>query len=593
MHFFVGVVNKIARLKDLRVDMTMRTSFGYDTPSIADTPIGDKSVGSFRINMGLMVPAYADVVCQALHFLSGMLKAVIDNNKGMRIDGFKLDNIMEYYSDDIENGPLRIQNFNRVTDYLQLACFKIEKKGKPAINNITRKNIAGDYINASAFNGFNPSEAGSLATVFINTLQQLLHTMKIKDDTLSAVIPKAAYLPLTTKPEKTDIMGVRKDLLKDLQGILDVTSNQIELLFNLVTEPAPELKVHKGDLQLLLQKNNPHLSTLLDISNEFIYYLILKQLENSPENVPQISDGYGSESDCEEGGIAGKKITTHNGMRSILSSAESVRQILRNGEDAPAKVNLDVNATYYEVKMAIAELYRNFTTTDDPPKKTARKKKKKKAKVKAKNKGQKEEEEVEEAPPPPPPPPTHAVLRDNNAIVNSTTNPLSQSISDELKNSVTKYWVIDITGSTQEKTEELIELLKTDPEKILFLVSSGFKNEQGGGEKNPYGTVRVFTNSTNKAELGEALQHIKDSDTQMPGLSHHIRRMHKLIGNVPTNRSIMHKGEDIAATQEEALSLANVTDNNNTTMPEAPAIEETATPMAETDKPKNELMDVH
>jgi hypothetical protein len=534
------MVNKVARQCRMHVDVTIRNSFGYDTPSLADTPVKSEEIGSFRINFGLILPAYVEIVCFTLNELAQLLDLLLKNTKAMEKEPHRIPGMgIEYYDGADQH---KVKDQEAIRDILEYACFKIETGGKPTINSITRTSEACDLINKTAFDTYIPGDNTSLVKAFATSMLRLFMSMSV-DKSLSTTVDAAHNVYMDYEPRDAslltkDIYEIRPDLLLKLDEILKITIRQIEILFNQIDVASKKkLAIIKSWAEVIasnLHVRNPYLPVFLDISTEFMYYLILKQLENPSAN-PDLQDGDASDSEHEDDEIIGKKVVTHNGMRAILTPVEIIKRIIRDKKRPVSQdIELDVSATYFEVKQAL-DIMPGLNYDGRPGKKDMLQKQ------------------------------PDAVLRDNNACVNTETNQLSKPVKDQMAESDVEFWIVDITGSTQKETDELIEMLKKRPEKLLFLVSSGFKHEQSGGEKNPYGTVRVFAHQRNREAWEDAFDKLITCDKGLPGLSHHIRRMHKLIGNTPTNASIRPAAEAIPDQQEEALQLHE----NRTVMLEA------------------------
>ncbi|MFC1567162.1 hypothetical protein ACFL4A_04925, partial [bacterium] len=67
MSYYTGIVNYMAQKKDFKITMTERSSFGFFSPTIAET------CESFRINFGIVHPDYIDVHVEALRYLNDSL----------------------------------------------------------------------------------------------------------------------------------------------------------------------------------------------------------------------------------------------------------------------------------------------------------------------------------------------------------------------------------------------------------------------------------------------------------------------------------------------------------------------------------------
>ena len=115
-----------------------------------------------------------------------------------------------------------------------------------------------------------------------------------------------------------------------------------------------------------------------------------------------------------------------------------------------------------------------------------------------------------------------------------TDGSITPEISDqELAN--IKIVIIDSTSASIEQHHSWVARFHQHPKiQLLLFVSSGFKNEQMGADKNPYGTIRIF--AKDKRHLENFLKTIKRQENIgiRSALSHDYRRLHKTtLSNVP------------------------------------------------------------
>jgi hypothetical protein len=213
--------------------------------------------------------------------------------------------------------------------------------------------------------------------------------------------------------------------------------------------------------------------------------------------------GHGSDSEIEDGAIKGNKIITHNGMRSLIGATDSARALLFSGR---AKVQIAYEHPYYETQNAI-----------------------KKTKINVEEKKDTNSE-------------AKIVIKDINACVtdgrSSTSEPLAKAFPDA------RAWIIDTTSATQDQMRQIYQQFKNaDNAELLYLASSGLKNEQAGADQNNYGTLRVFAKAgdgdANKQLVGYVLGAISRSDRGLAQFSHEHRRTMKAMGLVPTNQNIV------------------------------------------------------
>ena len=139
MNYYMGLANYLARSAGVNITIVERSSFGFNTPSIAET--GE----SFRINMGLMPPVYANVHAHALSLLDAQLSQLLKHKAPRDPGKHELDTGADYLAG-------KKADIDGITDWLAFALYPIESKGKTAIANAVRKRESLDFVNAKSFN---------------------------------------------------------------------------------------------------------------------------------------------------------------------------------------------------------------------------------------------------------------------------------------------------------------------------------------------------------------------------------------------------------------------------------------------------------
>ena len=203
--------------------------------------------------------------------------------------------------------------------------------------------------------------------------------------------------------------------------------------------------------------------------------------------------------------MIGKKIITHNGMRALLSSIDSVSKVINKNR----VIKVDIQGAYYEMQDALKISGIKAKIVTDP----------KQADV---------------------------IVRDINACVTDGRKEKSEIISS-LSSSPAKAWIIDTTSASSRKMSELISTFRKSEASVLYLISSGFKNEQFGADRNQYGTIRAFTDSSleGKKRLDEILSVTRNTDKPLAITAHLFRRVMKSIGAVPRNALILSGSKDV------------------------------------------------
>jgi len=212
-------------------------------------------------------------------------------------------------------------------------------------------------------------------------------------------------------------------------------------------------------------------------------------------------DGYGSDSDIEEedekkshGKLYGKKAIFTSGMRAIVAAFEASHHQLKS-----KKPKLCLHGAYYETDKARALLKIKFRKV----------------------------QKISQA---------EILFYDANACV---TDGKPVKVLEEQQLSGIKVLIIDSTSATIEESHRWVSLFRRQKKmQVLLFVSSGLKNEQGGADKNHYGTVRFFTKDRNTLE--DLVKVVKETGGGIKSsVSHNARRLNKRLGNVPTNKAMV------------------------------------------------------
>jgi hypothetical protein len=553
MSFYSGLVNRLTDEAGLNIFITQRQSFGYATPSIAET------VGSFRVNLGLMPPAYLDIHVTALKILNKTIS-----------DVFSADNILaRVQADRIANYDAYNPNnaaVNTIDDWRKFAFSQLEKGSKKnsAIASVTRTQAQLDYVHAQTYQSIFKREKtveASAKEAFEQSLQNILKGFEVKGAAITSKSPSPESTIYKRVDQTTTLDHVKNDLDDQFSELIELYKSNLDGFIN--NSAATFEHVNKETLQMInkyfkdlvdrIDSNNKDIAELYDIINDYlvVYSLLTiinkhesRQSSSSPK--PAVEFDYGSESEAEDDAEADepiniasqekrlkiKKITTHNGMRSLLLSLSAATQLIlpvatgkRKSNSSAQKVRVDIQRTYYELEDAV-KLDKNL-------------------------KGKLNISRTVDA---------EIIFRDANAIVISG-EAHEQTVLEELEANKSKVWIIDTTSSTQQHMRELVDAFRHKQDaQLLLLVSSGFKNEQGGADKNSYGTVRIVAgentrslrqgaplnqaaedaeDSEDKHIIDQVLDVIKATDTPLVDIAHEYRRLLKDLGFVPRNKEII------------------------------------------------------
>lgn len=554
MNYYMGLANYLAQSAGVNVSIVERSSFGFNTPSIAET------AESFRINMGLMPPVYADVQAHALRMLDSHLAQLIKTKAPRDGSAHDLDTSADYFQGK-EGKPARGGEIDGIADWLEFALYPIESRGKSSIANAVRNRKSLDFANAKAFDYM--AQFAGKASPLGYVLKELFEHMEVGKSLSTEVSEKESHYSEAVPAVK---QGYKIDEAMNEQYAVLLNRVRKNLIQIAIESKDPVLKTHMHNLSLMLTIENPKIELTLDLINELLLVHAMASIEPSSKGLP-LEDGYGSESEVEdevpedevqeedyeevrpepEGGmmmeehreaalpepvgmmleeeneevmagpkemmmegrpktrpLTGKKIITHNGMRALLSSVESSAKVVMASELAyREKLRVDAAGSYYELSDALKAANIPAEITDDPAN-------------------------------------AHVVMRDANSCV--TEGPKGATdVMESLTSSTARIWIIDTTSSTQIQMTALVEAFRGSKASVLYLASSGFKQEQFGSDRNQYGTLRAFTDNTDEGKdmLNQILALTKKSDKPLAVTAHLFRRAMKKFGAVPRNANIL------------------------------------------------------
>jgi hypothetical protein len=517
MNYFTGILNFYSQNTGLNISMAERSSFGFLTPSIAET------AESFRINTGLMPPIYAEVLARALHRLNAEFGKLLEQH--IPLDTLPLDIGDEYLNvtegkkkkssgdeedeDDEEEDGIeeeaqdhrpKSERYADIKDALALAVFPIEKRGKSSITNAVRNRASLDFVNASAFNALAENNGFALG----NTLAALLSGMQVAENgTLTTIPPEeAAYAPVTSSGSVLHGDKAGETAFTELLAFLRLRLLQLAQQASAADED-DGLAEQFVAIVPLIYGDSPHLELALELMNE----LILVHAIKTAERQEILQDGYGSGSDVEEDEddadirrpLRGTKIITHNGMRALISSIKAGQRILFPTR-GKSKMTVWLGDAYYEVEDALKLSNIDKSVTVDA---------------------------------------ANILITDINACVTGkdVPKPTAQLTAGEYT-----VWVIDATSASQAGYAAVVQAFKAShTAKLLYLISSGFKQEQLGSDRNQYGTVRAFTDKSDEGEdlLTKITEAIRGSEMPLSAVAQIYRRVMKGLGAVPRNRNIL------------------------------------------------------
>jgi hypothetical protein len=521
MSYYIGLVNKIAVSRGYETELTQRQSFGFASPSVSDTP------PSLRINIGLMPPGYADVHIEALKVLNNEVKRVIEMQPPKRIyndkSGAYITAIKYVEGERFRTRKREMKETLNASDWWNYAFGPLEKTpGGSVLHNCMRQQERLDDVNAMAQNG------KSLDFCLEKTLQAA-----------QAIEGTDGKLTLTSKGVRTyQYSRVERDAQTEtqaqhdleatrlLQDTLDSYGDALQALRERHSD-SEEMNKHLQALEAGLNAENPQLDSLLAILNDYVVLYARKDLRDemgtldSERDKGFISYGSDSEVDDDDAKVHMTKVITYSGLDAGYVALELEESIAKT---KGTSIQIDLADVYYEfgINPKVKKYSQNTTQR-------------------------------------------RVLMRDNNpARVRATKE--QGTTSEKIGRTGKIAWIIDTTSSTQREMKRIIDDFCTDETaERLYLISSGFKNEQAGADKNSYGTIRLVTKTAHGVQDHETLkkEYYAHHDPQIEA-AHAHRRLMRQIGMTPTNISILQSDSETQPERRTPLGGAMSADIKST-----------------------------
>lgn len=522
MAYFVALANYIALKEKIPTGIVIRSSFGHNIPSVADTK------DTFRINVGIISKVYAEkVLVKSLNIFNQNIKEFFERkNELAKLDLDNINKMIEEYNQIKQKHNVQI--WTKGDSIFEVLCKIGDSSGKKVSFQITRFNQYIDLLANYVFEellklneNWNGIETNRIyVKPFVKAMKRMLIQLQWKK-----------------KFKKTGIV-------EDIVATLIVENEQFYNAEKIKFDKRENVDIKKDEefwniISKIFEKQNRNdLSCFIRNGRMFGLY---KQLENGNLNFilqstnQQSDDGYGSDSDYEfdvhvkgkkkchsngktvfdlfDNGIYyekitcySKKITLATGMRAINCS--HFVALIRTG----AKM-INTDYMYYETASAVKKVRDqvkdlNLNYCGKFPQKIVR----------------------------------YIDLNHCNASGNDWELEL-EKIANEVPNNE-DIIVLDYTSATTKRIQEAIQVFLSKVN-VLLLVSSGIKNEQIGADINPYGTLRIITKEVHTLTgLYRLLRNALSELEILPKQSHNIRKSFKAIGAVVTSKMIFSNKRD-------------------------------------------------
>ncbi len=484
--FFLGMVNHKAVEKNIHIELERRASFGFLSPTIA--PTGN----SMRISAGIVPKIYADLLIECLKNLDKLFSEFEDDIED--IDA--LPDQVFYGSKAHKKYLGKKYKTPELDNIVQLLFAQVEKAGKTTVQNVMRTPFAREGIAMEVFKTLNSKKGKSLRDAFIAGIEWAIDKMSISDTKTPRLI-----FEQTEDLEYVKIFKQEKSSCNDSDfwEVIETIANAAKKLKDSKLDNAIERLTDRKKHKLLNQ-----LYYSLEFLNEMIFIVSLK-----PAKKKDYGDGYGSDSDTEEE-VDGtllyhKKITTHNGMRAIWDAVIESEKFLQDSkiyqEESYKKSRIYLQGSYYEILLGlkvICDLHKITITKT---------------------------KEMAEA---------NIILQDVNPCITD-----GKPLKEFKLAKAGKIIILDVTSATTKDVFPYIkQFVKSRAAKALFLVSSGFKHQQMGADKNQFGTIRIFTKEKDLTD--KYYEDIKKFEPKLLAKSAQDHRHNsKAMGAVPTAKQYL------------------------------------------------------
>ena len=475
---FVAITNHLSEEKGLNAELVRRSGFGHLRPSVCET------APSFRINVGFIPTAYADLLVEALEkthaLLCGDNREVFNHQPNLPSVTEKLD---------------AYNQAKKLKDKKQLALketlwdtlwTRFDSCGGSVVKQGMRCEITAEWLVNGLIDGFRQHPDAfdtkkKLKSVVVYPWLRVLRNVSINGTVLS-VKPPVESLPsyqwqkpaeAIDDPEFTQII------------------NRLHTIFDDVSQP-----------QKTLQGLHEHLEAAS------------KKMFFNPVEMDH-EDGCGSDSECDDdiqigkkkAKVYAKKFITATGMRAIQLAFAAVKLYLQQDLKLNFRnLQIETGFMYYETEDALTKhaIPIKLESVNDLAAQVYK---------------------------------LHFFDLNHCNTTHKKTPEVTKQIPDTFP-----ICVLDATSASMEKMATAGQnIFKKNPNvSTVIFVSSGLKNEQAGSDINPYGTLRIFSRTQKERDdIYEWLVALEEkAKYEHPGISHLLRKNAKERKLTPTNLGI-------------------------------------------------------
>lgn len=486
--YFIAIANHLSEERGLNCELVRRSGFGHIRPSIAET------APSFRINVGFIPQAYADVLIDSTELVYQLLCINPKDLFGQALTLPQLSKDLTQYNHFNKRKGKRVNKSLSLKDTLWENLWNaLDSQSHSFIYQVMRKEQNAEQVINILFEQLRElpislnealKEEARKKELFVSPWITIFRNYQLKDKRLSLTLVKDELQQYQWK--KTP-MAIEEDAFWEIIARLGAAYHQK------MKKVAPE----------------PTLDGLherLEAASRSFFFR---------PDVTNYEDGYGSDSDCEESfekpdhikHVYAKKFITATGMRAIQLAFAAVKRYL--GQETGLNYrNLGFYAEnmYYETHEALSRHALSIDLSDI--------------------------NELSES--------LTITLFDLN---HCNTEHLPPKKAEDAIRHAFPILILDTTSSTTALTGQTMKRLFSQYPHLttIICVSSGLKNEQAGSDINPYGTLRIFSKCKSERDgIYRQCAFFEARDKyNHPAYSHLLRKNAKNNGMTPTNDRIL------------------------------------------------------
>lgn len=523
MSYYIGIVNVAAHKAGLLIEIVHRSSFGHNLPSVDDTG------SSFRINIGLIPQAYAEILGSSLDVLYKAFMSITSEKK-LYDEGNKQDKEEKSKLVNDKNSAMEIYfEAKKTKEKIAQARWSIDIPVWPLLNKIANSKggkIVGELMRMKKY-------VDVLANFVLEELSTAVQPTALPIKKMLKLLTFNSTPRLVVSLQTDGFFGTRATAGRLVRPpyyseiSLDKTNKEFQELLNTILarligatrQPVLLSSIPISCLYSFLEKNHTDLITKYTVEDA----------TDGPGSDSELDDGHDGGYFINNRRIYAKKIVVSTGMMAINLAIYAARYFLclPHSKKGEVQVKLIKDGMYYETEACVKQL-------SDSDQSVAL------VNQRLKTNGDR------------------ILLYDINNYDTQASKVVE--FEDIIENTTPKPKVVifDCTSATSEGVKRMLSsAFQCERElALVILVSSGLKNEQGGFDNNPYGTLRIFTISKKyvsdvnpiiniHSKLLDVLDGnvVSDEATRtsriLPAQSHKIRKMYKILGFIPRNEDFV------------------------------------------------------